>query len=73
MLRKKELLEFIGIKLAHLKACVATLNEIHFFDLNVAAEDFFADLLNAVYRSSLINLNHDDLRLSGEPLGISSA
>ncbi len=61
MLRKKELLEFIGAKLAHLKATVATLNEIHLFDLNVVAEDFFAKLLNLVYGYSLVNLNHLDL------------
>jgi len=69
VLRKKQLLETIGIKLAHLKACVATLNEVRFFDLNVAAEDFFASLLNAVYGYSLVNLNHTTLNAVAVDLG----
>lgn len=72
MLRKKQLLETIGIKLAHLKACVATLNEVRFFDLNVAAEDFFASLLNAVYGYSLVNLNHTNLNAVAVDLGDST-
>ena len=69
MLIKKELLEYIALKLAHLKACVATLNEIRFFDLNVASEDFFASLLNAIYGYSLVNLNHDALNKAAVDLG----
>lgn len=69
MLLKKQLLDYIGLKLAHLKACVATLNEIRFFDLNVASEDFFASLLNAVYGYSLANLNHDTLNEAAVDLG----
>ena len=69
MLQKKHLLEFIGSKLAYLKAAVATLNEIRFFDLNVVAEDFFADLLNAVYGLSLVNLNHEGLNAVAIDLG----
>ena len=69
MLAKKQLLEFIGTKLAHLQACVATLNEIRFFDLNVASEDFFASLLNAAYGYSLVNLNHDNLNKAAVDLG----
>lgn len=73
MLKRKELLEFIGIQLAHLKATVATLNAVHFFDLNVVAEDFFTHLLNAVYGYSLVNLNHEDLNKAAIDLGDSSA
>jgi tetratricopeptide (TPR) repeat protein len=69
MLERKRLLDLIGIKLAHLKACVETLNKIHFFDLNVVAEDFFADLLNAVYGFSLVNLNHQNLNAAAVDLG----
>ncbi len=59
MLRKKELLDKIAGKLAHLKACVELHNELRYFDLNIACEDFFASLLNCVYGYSLTNLNHD--------------
>lgn len=69
MLKKKELLDFIGFTLAHLKATVATLNAVHFFDLNIVAEDFFAELLNAVYGYSLVNLNHQDLNRAAIDLG----
>lgn len=69
MLAKKQLLEFIGTKLAHLEACIATLNEIRFFDLNVASEDFFASLLNSVYGYSLVNLNHENLNKAAVDLG----
>ena len=72
MLKKKELIEFIAGTLARLKATVATLNAAHFFDLNVVAEDFFADLLNTVYGYSLVNLNHDDLNKAAIDLGDTS-
>lgn len=72
MLKRKELIEFIGFQLARLKATVATLNAVHFFDLNVVAEDFFADLLNAVYGYSLVNLNHDNLNKAAIDLGDTS-
>jgi hypothetical protein len=73
MLKRKMLLEYIGIHLAHVKATVATLNAVHFYDINVVAEDFFAHLLNAVYGYSLVNLNHDDLNKAAIDLGDSSA
>lgn len=69
MLKKKELLESIAIRLAHLKAYVATVNSIHLFDVNVVAEDFFASLLNEVYGYSLVNLNHSDLNKAAIDLG----
>ncbi len=69
MLTKKNQIEFIAIKLAHLKACVATLNAVRFFDLNVAAEDFFAKLLNEVFAFSLVNLNHDNQNKAAIDLG----
>lgn len=71
-LRRQQLIEFIGVKLAHLKACVETLNKVHFFDLNVAAEDFFARLLNEIYGWSLQNLNHTDLNKAAVDLGDST-
>ena len=58
MLKKKELLELIAMRLATLKAYVSTVNSIHLFDVNVVAEDFFAALLNEIYGYSLVNLNH---------------
>jgi len=69
MLKKKQLLDYIAFKLAHLKACVETLNEVRFFDLNVASEDFFAALLNTVYGYSLTNLNHSNLNAVAVDLG----
>lgn len=73
MLKKKELVDFIASQLGRLKATVATLNSVHFFDINVAAEDFFAKLLNAVYGYSLLNLNHNDLNKAAIDLGDSAA
>mgnify|MGYP001026942810 CR=1 FL=1 len=61
MLARKHIIEVIGVWLGQLKHCVSTLNTVHFFDLNVVAEDFFAALLNKVYGYSLVNLNHADL------------
>ena len=58
MLVKQKFLNYITEKLAHLKALVATQNAIHFYDINIVAEDFFRELLNAVYDYSLLNLNH---------------
>lgn len=69
MFKKKELLEFIAMRLAHLKAYVSTVNSIHLFDVNVVAEDFFASLLNEVYGYSLVNLNHADLNCAAIDLG----
>jgi len=73
MLKKHDLINFIAQHLARLKATVATLNAVHFFDLNVVAEDFFVDLLNAVYGYSLVNLNHTDLNKAAIDLGDSHA
>lgn len=69
MLKKKELLELIAMRLATLKAYVSTVNSIHLFDVNVVAEDFFAALLNEIYGYSLVNLNHTDLNKAAIDLG----
>ena len=72
MLRKEQLIKTITFKLAHLKACVATQNAVRYFDLNIAAEDFFASLLNALYGYSLVNLNHTNLNTAAIDLGDST-
>ena len=69
MLKKKELIEQIAVNIAHLKATVETHNSVHFFDLNVVSEDFFAALLNLVYGYDLENLNHEELNKAAVDLG----
>ncbi|MGL5027614.1 MAG: SMEK domain-containing protein [Shewanella oncorhynchi] len=55
--------------LSHLSTSAKLGGKIHFFDLNIVAEDFYANLLNIVYDWNLKNLNHTDLNAVAVDLG----
>ncbi len=69
MLERKRLLETVVTKLVSLELAIKRLNDIRLFDMNIVAEDFFAELLNSVYDYSLVNLNHDDPHQTAIDLG----
>ncbi|AMN80884.1 SMEK domain-containing protein [Pseudomonas azotoformans] len=58
MLAREQLLKRIAEHLSRLSVQTELLGKIHFFDLNIAAEHFYASLLNQVYGCDLVNLNH---------------
>lgn len=55
--------------LSHLSTSAKLCGKIHFFDLNIIAEDFYANLLNIVYDWDLENLNHTNLNAIAVDLG----
>lgn len=61
MLTREQLLKRVAYHLTHLSAQAELLGKLHFFDLNIAAEDFYQKLLNQVYGFNLENLNHTQL------------
>lgn len=69
MLNKELALKEVVYWLSHLSTSARLGGKIHFFDLNIVAEDFYADLLNIIYGWDLINLNHSDLNAVAIDLG----
>lgn len=61
MLAREQALKRIVWHLAHLSSQAELLGKLHFFDLNIAAEDFYQKLLNKVYGYNLNNLNQTQL------------
>ena len=57
MIKKDIYLKNIGEALALLSREVEILNCVNFYDINVLAEDFYAQLLNKIYGYNLRNLN----------------
>lgn len=57
MIKKEMYLKDIADNLALLSREVEILNCVNFYDINIVAEDFFAELLNLIYGYNLKNLN----------------
>ncbi|SDI55288.1 SMEK domain-containing protein [Desulfosporosinus hippei] len=57
MINKDIYLKNIGAALALLSTEVEILNCVNFYDINIVAEDFYAQLLNKIYGYNLRNLN----------------
>jgi hypothetical protein len=57
MIKKDIYLKNIGEALALLSKEVEILNCVNFYDINIVAEDFYAQLLNKIYGYNLQNLN----------------
>lgn len=57
MIKKEMYLKDIADSLALLSREVEILNCVNFYDINIVAEDFFAELLNLIYGYNLKNLN----------------
>lgn len=57
MLKRAEYLTYISDSLAVLEVAVKNRGILRFFDLNIAAESFFAHVLNVIYSLNLKNLN----------------
>lgn len=69
MLNKEIALKDVQYWLSHLSTSARLGGKIHFFDLNIVAEDFYADLLNIIYGWNLVNLNHTSLNAVAIDLG----
>lgn len=69
MLNKEVALKEVLYWLSHLSTSARLGGKIHFFDLNIVAEDFYAELLNIIYGWDLVNLNHSDLNAVAIDLG----
>ena len=69
VLAKETLMKDIEYWITHLSVSARLRGTIHFFDLNVVAEDFFADVLNQLYGWHLVNLNHQGLNAAAVDLG----
>ncbi len=57
MINKDIYIKNIGAALALLSTEVEILNCVNFYDINIVAEDFYAQLLNKIYGYNLCNLN----------------
>ena len=57
MISKEIYIKSIGASLAFLSKEVELLTCVNFYDINIVAEDFYAQLLNKVYGYNLCNLN----------------
>ncbi|OOE32306.1 hypothetical protein BZG04_15435 [Salinivibrio kushneri] len=69
MLNKEIALKDVQYWLSHLSTSARLGGKIHFFDLNIVAEDFYANLLNIIYGWDLVNLNHTNLNAVAVDLG----
>ncbi|MBN4864781.1 MULTISPECIES: SMEK domain-containing protein [Providencia] len=69
MLNKELAIKEIIYWITHLSTSAKLGGKIHFFDLNIVAEDFYADLLNIIYGWNLVNLNHAELNRAAIDLG----
>lgn len=69
MMNKEVALKEVLYWLSHLSTSARLGGKIHFFDLNVVAEDFYAELLNIIYDWNLVNLNHTNLNSVAVDLG----
>lgn len=61
MLTREHALKRIVAHLANISTQAELLGKLHFFDLNIVAEDFYQRLLNEVYGYNLANLNQNQL------------
>lgn len=61
MLAREQALKRIVAHLANISTQAELLGKLHFFDLNIVAEDFYQRLLNEVYGYNLVNLNQTKL------------
>ncbi|QKE61883.1 SMEK domain-containing protein [Aquipseudomonas campi] len=61
MLAREHALKRIVAHLANISTQAELLGKLHFFDLNIVAEDFYQRLLNEVYGYNLANLNQKQL------------
>lgn len=68
-MNKEKALKDVQYWLSHLSTSARLGGKIHFFDLNIVAEDFYADLLNIIYDWDLVNLNHTKLNAVAVDLG----
>lgn len=69
MLNKERTLKEIIYWISHLSTSASLGGKIHFFDLNIVAEDFYADLLSIIYSLHLKNLNKMSLNAVAVDLG----
>ncbi|MBP2029053.1 hypothetical protein J2Z35_002891 [Acetoanaerobium pronyense] len=60
MIDREICLKDIADSLAYLSRQVEIYNCVNFYDINIVAEDFYANLLNLIYGYNLINLNVEE-------------
>lgn len=59
MYNREEYIKKISSALGYLQSELDSLNSINLYDINIISEDFFAGLLNLIYKCQLQNANHE--------------